>query len=65
MRVRADRAARPDQPAISHHLKILVDAGIFSRGKRGVRAGYALRPAVLDALAAILAGTAPPDVPGR
>ena len=53
------------QPAISHYLKILADAGIFSRGKRGVWAWYALRPAALEALAAILAGTAPPDVPGR
>ena len=32
------------QPTISHHLKILVDAGIFSRDKRGVWAYYALRP---------------------
>jgi ArsR family transcriptional regulator len=24
------------QPTISHHLKILVDAGIFTRDKRGV-----------------------------
>ncbi len=45
------------QPTISHHLKILVDAGIFSRDKRGVWAWYALRPAALPALAAILGGT--------
>jgi ArsR family transcriptional regulator, arsenate/arsenite/antimonite-responsive transcriptional repressor len=43
------------QPTISHHLKILVDAGIFTRDKRGVWAYYALVPAALDALAAILA----------
>jgi ArsR family transcriptional regulator len=42
------------QPTISHHLKILVDAGIFSRDKRGVWAYYALRPAALRALADIL-----------
>jgi ArsR family transcriptional regulator len=53
------------QPTISHHLKILVDAGIFSRDKRGVWAWYALRPAALQALAAILSGATPPDVPGR
>src|SRR6202167_3606046 len=47
------------QPTISHHLKILVDAGIFTRDKRGVWAYYALRPAALDALAAILGDTAP------
>ena len=45
------------QPTISHHLKILVDAGIFSRDKRGVWAYYALRPAALRALAAILGDT--------
>ncbi len=42
------------QPTISHHLKILVDAGIFSRDKRGVWAYYALVPGALDALAAVL-----------
>jgi ArsR family transcriptional regulator len=47
------------QPTISHHLKILVDAGIFSRDKRGVWAYYALRPAALQALAAILGDTTP------
>ena len=43
------------QPTISHHLKILVDAGIFTRDKRGVWAYYALRPGTLQALADILA----------
>jgi ArsR family transcriptional regulator len=42
------------QPTISHHLKILVDAGIFSRDKRGVWAYYALRPGALRALADVL-----------
>jgi len=42
------------QPTISHHLKILVDAGIFTRDKRGVWAYYALVPDVLDSLSAIL-----------
>ena len=42
------------QPTISHHLKILVDAGIFTRDKRGVWAYYSLVPAALDALAAVL-----------
>jgi ArsR family transcriptional regulator len=42
------------QPTISHHLKILVDAGIFTRDKRGVWAYYALVPSALDALSAIL-----------
>ena len=42
------------QPTISHHLKILVEAGILSRDKRGVWSFYALVPAALDAVAAVL-----------
>ena len=42
------------QPTISHHLKILVEAGIFTRDKRGVWAYYALIPSALDALSAVL-----------
>jgi ArsR family transcriptional regulator, arsenate/arsenite/antimonite-responsive transcriptional repressor len=42
------------QPTISHHLKILVDAGIFTRDKRGKWAYYALVPSALDELAAAL-----------
>jgi ArsR family transcriptional regulator len=45
------------QPTISHHLKVLVDAGIFTRDKRGVWAYYALVPSVLDALSAVLSTT--------
>ena len=47
------------QPTISHHLKILVDAGIFTRDKRSIWNYYALVPSALDALAAILAATQP------
>jgi ArsR family transcriptional regulator len=47
------------QPTVSHHLKILVDAGIFTRDKRGVWAFYRLVPAALDALSAILSTSAP------
>jgi ArsR family transcriptional regulator, arsenate/arsenite/antimonite-responsive transcriptional repressor len=42
------------QPTVSHHLKILVDAGIFTREKRGVWAYYALVPAALRAVSAVL-----------
>ena len=42
------------QPTISHHLKILADAGIFTRDKRGVWAYYAIVPQALDALASLL-----------
>jgi ArsR family transcriptional regulator len=47
------------QPTISHHLKILVEAGILSRDKRGVWAYYALVPATLDALSAVLSTPSP------
>jgi|SRR5579875_870641 len=43
------------QPTVSHHLRILTDAGILTRDKRGVWAYYTLRPETLDALAAALA----------
>ena len=46
------------QPTISHHLKILVDAGVFTRDKRGVWAYYSLVPSALDALSAVLSTTA-------
>jgi ArsR family transcriptional regulator len=42
------------QPTISHHLKVLVDAGSFTRDKRGVWAYYALVPSAMDALSAVL-----------
>jgi ArsR family transcriptional regulator, arsenate/arsenite/antimonite-responsive transcriptional repressor len=42
------------QPTISHHLKVLVDAGLLTRHKRGKWAYYALVPSALDALAAVL-----------
>jgi ArsR family transcriptional regulator, arsenate/arsenite/antimonite-responsive transcriptional repressor len=47
------------QPTISHHLKILVDAGIFTRDKRGKWAYYALVPSALDALSAVLSTGSP------
>jgi ArsR family transcriptional regulator, arsenate/arsenite/antimonite-responsive transcriptional repressor len=42
------------QPTISHHLKILLDAGILTRDKRGKWSYYALVPAALHALASVL-----------
>ena len=39
------------QPTVSHHLRVLVDAGILSREKRGAWAFYRLMPGALDALA--------------
>ena len=46
------------QPNISYHLKLLVDAGIFTRDKRGVWMYYKLRPAALSAISAVLAPAA-------
>jgi ArsR family transcriptional regulator, arsenate/arsenite/antimonite-responsive transcriptional repressor len=45
------------QPTISHHLKVLVEAGICTRDKRGVWAYYTVVPSALNAIAAVL--TAP------
>jgi len=42
------------QPTISHHLKILVDAGILTRDQRGKWAYYALVRRALDAVSAVL-----------
>ena len=39
------------QPTVSHHLKILMDAGLLAREKRGVWAYYSLLPAGMDRLA--------------
>ncbi|MUK00450.1 metalloregulator ArsR/SmtB family transcription factor [Vibrio cholerae] len=45
------------QPTVSHHLKILVDAGILHREKRGVWAYFSIVPGALDALAGVLTET--------
>ncbi|MFU8947389.1 ArsR/SmtB family transcription factor [Mycetocola zhadangensis] len=42
------------QPTVSHHLKVLVDAGILTRQKRGTWAYYRLVPGALDSLASLL-----------
>jgi ArsR family transcriptional regulator, arsenate/arsenite/antimonite-responsive transcriptional repressor len=46
------------QPTVSHHLKILVDAGILSREQRGKWAYYRLVPEALNSLAALIASPA-------
>jgi ArsR family transcriptional regulator len=45
------------QPTVSHHLKILVEAGLLERAQRGKWAYYRLVPAALDALAGVFART--------
>ncbi|PQM48315.1 Arsenic resistance transcriptional regulator ArsR1 [Mycobacterium talmoniae] len=45
------------QPTVSHHLKVLVEAGLLERTQRGKWAYYRLAPAALDALAGVFAHT--------
>ena len=42
------------QPTVSHHLKVLVDAGLLTRETRGVWAYFTLVPGALDAVADVL-----------
>lgn len=42
------------QPTVSYHLKVLVEAGLLRREKRGLWVWYSLVPDGLAALAAIL-----------
>ena len=42
------------QPTVSHHLKVLVDAGLVTRDKRGKWAYFAVVPEALDALGTVL-----------
>jgi ArsR family transcriptional regulator len=45
---------RLGQPTVSHHLKILVDAGLLRREKRGTWAYYSLVPGALERTADVL-----------
>jgi ArsR family transcriptional regulator len=49
------------QPTVSHHLKVLVDAGFLTREKRGVWAYFSLVPGALDAVVAALPGAREPS----
>ena len=42
------------QPTVSHHLKVLADAGFVTRSKRGSWAYYKLVPGALDSLSRLL-----------
>ena len=46
------------QPTISHHLKLLHDAGLLDREKRGVWVYYRVNASALGDLAALLGGVA-------
>jgi ArsR family transcriptional regulator, arsenate/arsenite/antimonite-responsive transcriptional repressor len=42
------------QPTVSHHMKILFEAGLIEREKRGLWVWYRLVPSRLDALRSVL-----------
>jgi ArsR family transcriptional regulator len=46
------------QPTISHHLKVLRQAGLIESERRGTWVYYRLVPAALDRVATLLSGTA-------
>jgi ArsR family transcriptional regulator len=46
------------QPTISHHLKVLHDAGLLDRSKRGVWVYYRIKADALADLGALLGGVA-------
>ncbi|WP_438353984.1 metalloregulator ArsR/SmtB family transcription factor [Microbacterium sp. CJ88] len=45
------------QPTVSHHLKVLTEAGFLSRSKRGTWVYYGLVPGALDGIASLLVST--------
>lgn len=47
------------QPTISHHLKVLHEAGLLERAKRGVWVFYRVRASAFADLSALLGGVAP------
>ena len=47
------------QPTVSHHLKVLVEAGLLTREQRGKWAYYRLVPAALDTLGRLISAPAP------
>lgn len=47
------------QPTVSHHLKVLFEAGLVTREKRGTWVWYAVVPERLDALREALGQPAP------
>lgn len=47
------------QPTVSHHLKVLTDAGFLTRAKRGTWAYYRLVPTALEQVAGVLINAEP------
>lgn len=50
-------------PTISHHLKVLREAGLIASERRGTWVYYWILPDVLERLAALLASTPPQTIP--
>ena len=50
-------------PTISHHLKVLREAGLITGERRATWIYYRIQPEVLEALAAVLVPAAPDTVP--
>jgi ArsR family transcriptional regulator, arsenate/arsenite/antimonite-responsive transcriptional repressor len=48
------RSLHLSQPTVSHHLRILAEAGLIKREKRGVWAYYRLVPSAIAAIADLL-----------
>ena len=53
------------QPTISHHMKVLHEAGLVDRDKRGVWVYYRARPQALTALGALIGCPPPLTRPAR
>ena len=51
------------QPTISHHLKVLREAGIIDSERRGTWVYYWLVPAALERMSALLSPPAAPSLP--
>lgn len=49
------------QPTVSHHMKLLVDAGLLTREQRGKWAYYRLVPGALDNLAHLISTVGAPQ----
>ena len=52
------------QPTVSHHLRVLREAGVISGERRGSWVFYRLTPAAMDRLQAITGSLRPNDRPG-
>lgn len=54
-----DACGDVSQPTVSHHLRILREAGLVRGERRGTWIWYSLEPAAVDRLASIVGGLVP------